>query len=308
MKTINDLMKTHLPSEYNGFSIGEFLNRKKLKIESVRADRISGRRCIKVDVRIVEDKSNVNKNKVFTVRLDESNTFEEGELDAYLKETKNYLGFPLIVDVEEDIEQAYFFQQNMLTLVVNNYLVDTDAEKQEVEITSMKERPLKNIGDYRIFDINQFFKDNSASFVGTYYEKGNVMFNVLVNKEVVVKVAVPIEKYDSLPASLLTLNKPFEECVSDYTFAHATSHRYGTRWTLNFKDITFKPGIIMKEAFKLAYDEPRLEVANAQYDSGIDDIDEVQNDISKEQSSFEEKARQEYRETPSKPFGKHRHI
>lgn len=308
MKTINDLMKTHLPSEYNGFSIGEFLNRKKLKIESVRADRISGRRCIKVDVRIVEDKSNVNKNKVFTVRLDESNTFEEGELDAYLKETKNYLGFPLIVDVEEDIEQAYFFQQNMLTLVVNNYLVDTDAEKQEVEITSMKERPLKNIGDYRIFDINQFFKDNSASFVGTYYEKGNVMFNVLVNKEVVVKVAVPIEKYDSLPASLLTLNKPFEECVSDYTFSHATSHRYGTRWTLNFKDITFKPGIIMKEAFKLAYDEPRLEVANTQYDSGIDDTDEVQSDISKEQSSFEEKARQKYRETPSKPFGKHRHI
>lgn len=311
MKTINDLMKTHLPSEYNGFSVGEFLNSKKLKIESVRADKISGRRCIKTDVRIVEDNNNVNINKVFTVRLDESNTFEEGEFEAYLKETKNYLGYPLVVDSNKDIEQAYFFQQNMLTLVVNDYFVDTDAEKQEIELTSMKDRPLKDIGEYRIFDIDGFIKDNQMSFVGTYYEKGSVIFNTLLNNETLIKIAVPIEKFDSLPASLLILNKRFEECVSTYTFSKATSHRYGTRWTFYFNDITFKPGIITEELYKLAYDEPTLKVAETENETEVNKANTTQQQAQGDVNTFKEESKrpqQQQKSTSDNVFRQRRRI
>lgn len=306
MKTINDLMKTHLPTDYNGFSVGDFLNSKKLKIESVRADKVSGRRCIKTDVRIVEDKNDVNKDKVFTVRLDETNEFEEGEFEAFLKETKNYLGYPLIVDVDTDIEQAYFFQQNMLTLVVNNYLVDTDADKQDIELTSMKDRPLKDIGKYRVFDIKSFVRDNELTFTGAYSEKGNIIFNTLLNKETMIKIAVPVERFDSLPASLLILDKSFEECVADFTFVHATSHRYGTRWTLNFESITFKPGVITKEAYKLNYDEPILEVADVESD--VKNERPLKADDTKTQHETKEPKKEIKNQSKPNPFNTRRQI
>lgn len=306
MKTINEFMKTHLPSEYNGFSIGEFLDNKILKIESVRSDKVSGKRCIKTDVRIVSDKEGDNLNKVFTVRLDETDDFEEGEFEGYLKETKNYLGFPLLLDVDQDIEQVYFFQQNMLTLVVNDYSVDTEAEKKDIELTSMKDRPLKNIKDYRVFDIESFVKENNIKFIGTYYEKGSLIFNTLVNENFVLKISVPIEKFDSLPASLLTLNATFDQVVSDFTFSHTISHRYGTRWTLCFEDITFKPGVITKNFYKLAYDEPTLEVSN-DYDEGS--LEKQHNLHTKEQSqTLGDKETNHSSYKSSSPFGGRRQI
>ena len=312
MKTINDFMKTHLPSDYNGFSVDEFLSGKELRIESVRADKIQGRRCIKTDVRIVQDDNDVNKNKVFTVRLDETNDFEEGEFEAFLKETKNYLGYPLIVETDKDVKQAYFFQQNMLTLVVKDYFVETNAEKQDVELTSMKDRPLKDIGKYRVFDIKQLIEDNELTFEGTYNEKGNIMFNTLLNNTSMIKIAVPVERYDALPASFLTLNKPFNSCVEDYTFETATSHRYGTRWTLRFKDITFKPGVISKEAYTLSYEEPVLEVADVNRSTSNEQETKVEkeesvNETREPSHQSQSETTREWRGRPN-PFKRRRQI
>ena len=313
MKTINGLMKTHTPSEYNGFSIGDFLKGKQLKIESVRQDKINGRRCIKTDVRIARDESDENIGKVFTVRLDETTTFEEGMFEGYLKETKNYLGYPLLIDSDTDIEQAYFFQQNMLTLVVNDYSVDTEAEKQEIELTSMKDRPLKNIGEYRVFDIEGFINNNNLHFIGTYYEKGNIVFNTLLNEQEMIKLSVSVEKYDSLPASLLTLNKTFEECVSDYTFSRTTIHRYGTRWTLHFDDITFKSGVITDGMYKLSYDEPEFHIEstmNKTAESNVESKNDANESVSrdKEHLGKPRPSMQSQRKSAHRPFGQRRRI
>src|SRR5699024_1624016 len=115
------------------------------------------------------------------------------------------------------------------------------------------------------------------------------------------------EKFDSLPASLLVLNKRFEECISNYTFSKATSHRYGTRWTFYFDDITFKPGVITEESYKLAYDEPTLKVSNTDNETEVHQENTTQHQ--KDINTFkEEPKRPQQKSTRNKAFGQRRRI
>src|SRR5699024_4538185 len=116
--------------------------------------------------------------------------------------------------------------------------------------------------------------------------------------------------FDSLPASLLILNKRFEECVSTYTFSKATSHRYGTRWTFYFTDITFKSGIITEEPYKLAYDEPTLKVAETENETEVNKVNttqQAQGDV----NTFKEESKrpqQQQKSTSDNVFRQRRRI
>lgn len=254
MKTINEFLKTYIPEDYNGFSADKFLDSKKLRIENVKKERVQGLQVIKIDVRVVEDINGENENKVFTIRLDRNDNMSKEEFREYLNEARNNIGQNITIDPHTDVKEAYFYQQRMLTLIVNHFEVDSHGEKENTQLPEMKDRPLKNLAEYRVFDIDGFFEENDLKLVGTYFEKGNVIFNVLIEEEALIKFAVPVEKADVLPAELMTLNGDVDDIIEDYNFSNASSHRYGTRWTLYFDEFTFKAGTLTQGEYKLRYD------------------------------------------------------
>ncbi|HHD0846061.1 TPA: hypothetical protein ACN1V3_001365 [Staphylococcus aureus] len=279
MKTINDFLKTYIPEEYNGFSADKFLDGKKLKIENVKKERVQGYQAIKVDVRIIEDINGENDNKVFTIRLDRTESVSKEDFKSYLDLARNHLGHLITVNPHTDLKQAYFYQQRMLTLIVTHFEVLKDSEKHNIIAPSMKDRPLRNLDVYRVFDIEGFFDENELFIRGTYFEKNNILFNVQIENEALIKFAVPIENADILPSSLLTLNDEVDNLIEDYQFSNASSHRYGTRWTLYFDNIVFKKGTLLRDEFKLEY-------------SSSYNIDGSENDI--EKNSDEKQLNQEY--------------
>lgn len=285
-QTIDELMKTYLPDDYNDFLAGDFLNSKTLKIENVRNGKIDGNKCLKIDVRIIEDKGGSNEGKVFTVRIDGSDEIEDEMLNMYHDDLLNHLGYPLILDASSDVEQAYFYQQNMLTLIVKDYEIDKKAKKIDVQSTSMKNRPLKDLANYRLFDIEGFFEENEIYLSGSYFEKGDIIFYAKIDDEAIVKFAVPIEKFDSLPASFLSLNGLFDDLVSDYTFNKVSSHRYGTRWTFHFEDITFKSGVVTDDVYKLSYDEPVRKKEKPEQQTSVTQKEETTNTFKDSQRPF----------------------
>lgn len=254
MKTINEFLKTYIPEDYNGFSADKFLDSKKLRIENVKKERVQGLQAIKIDVRVVEDINGENENKIFTIRLDRNDNMSKEEFREYLNEARNNIGQNITIDPHTDVKEAYFYQQRMLTLIVNHFEVDSHGEKENTQLPEMKDRPLKNLAEYRVFDIDGFFEENDLKLVGTYFEKGNVIFNVLIEEEALIKFAVPVEKADVLPAELMTLNGDVDDIIEDYNFSNASSHRYGTRWTLYFDEFTFKAGTLTQGEYKLRYD------------------------------------------------------
>ncbi|HII1196053.1 TPA: hypothetical protein ACYY05_002602 [Staphylococcus aureus] len=273
MNTINDFLKTYIPEDYNGFSADKFLNGKKLKIENVKKERVQGQLAIKIDVRIVEDANGDNDNKVFTIRLDKNEHVSKETFKEYLENARGHIGYQISIDAHTDIEQAYFYQQRMLTLVVTHFEIIEDVKQLDVIQPSMKDRPLRNLADYRVFDIEGFFDENELFFKGTYFDKGNVYFNIQIEDEALIKFAVPVENADILPASLLTINGESDDLLEDYKFSNASSHRYGTRWTFYFDEITFKKGIVTEQPFKLEYDSSY----NMEMDKKDDEISKEQN-------------------------------
>ncbi|MFH6578673.1 hypothetical protein ACHM05_06545, partial [Staphylococcus aureus] len=124
MKTINEFLKTYIPEDYNGFSADKFLDSKKLRIENVKKERVQGLQAIKIDVRVVEDINGENENKVFTIRLDRNDNMSKEEFREYLNEARNNIGQNITIDPHTDVKEAYFYQQRMLTLIVNHFEVD----------------------------------------------------------------------------------------------------------------------------------------------------------------------------------------
>ena len=260
METVNDFLKTYIPEDYNGFSAEKFLKGKKLRIENVKKERVQGLQAVKIDVRVIEDMYGDNEDKVFTIRLDRTDNVSKEDFKEYVNKARNYIGYTIDINPLTDIKEAYFYQQTMLTLIVSHFGIDENSNQSDIKTPAMKDRPLRNVADYRVFDIEGFFEENDLQIVGTYFEKSKVIFNVVVEEEALVKFAIPVENPNSLPSKILTLNRDVDEIISDYSFSSASSHRYGTRWTLYFDSIVFETNTLTTNEYKLGYkDEDKKE-------------------------------------------------
>ncbi|MCO4327880.1 hypothetical protein MTR05_12735 [Staphylococcus agnetis] len=257
VKTVNDIYKTYLPNEYNNFSVGAFLKGKKLRIENVRWENVEGKKTIKIDVYIVEDLDGSNEGKFFTLRIDRNEYIGAKELREYRQLLTEHIGYPIIIDPTQDVDYVFFYQQTVMTIVVKNVHIDYDAGKSNIIPSGEKKvRRLGGLGDYRTFDIESFFEENTCNLIGTYFDKGKVNFNVHIDEEdVIIKFSVPVADYDGLPASLLFLSGNFEDIVDSFEFSNTSATRHGTRWTFYFEKITFKPNVVTDDKYDLCNEE-----------------------------------------------------
>lgn len=251
MLTIKEMKNTRIPDDYYGFSVKDFMDSKTLRIENVKKSVVMGKNCIKIDTRIIKDKDGTrdkegrftpyNEGKVITIRVEND---DEDIYDSQLMELKQSIGNYIEIDVDIDLIGVYFYQQNILTVIVSDFKTG-EKDKNNIQNPQMKDRPLKGLAEYRQFDITSFLQNESLRLKGMMTEgKKGVIFNGFIDNENVVSIHVPVKDAESLPADLITINTDFVASVKDYGFENVTASHYGTRWTFYFNHLTFQSGVI----------------------------------------------------------------
>ena len=245
------MKNTRIPDDYYGFSVKDFMDSKTLRIENVKKSVVMGKNCIKIDTRIIKDKDGArdkeghftpyNEGKVITIRVEND---DEDIYDSQLMELKQSIGNYIEIDVDIDLIGVYFYQQNILTVIVSDFKTG-EKDKNNIQNPQMKDRPLKGLAEYRQFDITSFLQNESLRLKGMMTEgKKGVIFNGFIDNENVVSIHVPVKDAESLPADLITINTDFVASVKDYGFENVTASHYGTRWTFYFNHLTFQSGVI----------------------------------------------------------------
>lgn len=251
---IKEARKTRIPEEYQVFAIDEFLNSKTLKIENVKTDKVRGVDCIKVDARIIEDRDGYNKDKVIIIRIDK---LDDETFESQLNELRLSFGKVIHLDPEEDVEDIFVYRANILTIIAMEFTIHEDSKQYKLERPTKSDRPLAKMSKYHEFNIEDFLEDNTLELHGMYNDKGknHAFFDAFIDRDNIVRICVLVEDFEELPAELLRLNTDFYSAIESYVFSSVSSSHYGTRWTLYFDNLTFKPGVVAEEAYTLGVNE-----------------------------------------------------
>ncbi|MGJ0146799.1 hypothetical protein ACR56S_03955 [Staphylococcus hominis] len=280
---MKEFKKTYLPEKYNRFSVKSFIENKKLRIEDVRKAHVQGIQCVKISLRIIEDKDGAesqstsefipyNQNKVFTYRI--NNDDDEIFLNK-LGELKQSIGHLFEISLDGDFE-AYLYRKTFLTIIGDEFTVLD--EKQETEKIEFSHRSLAKLDKYKTFDADAFFKETRPTIIGCHNEQNrhHLVFDAVIhdeeNNKQLVSFMVKIDNYDDIPSKFLTENFNFNDVVSDYSLAHMTSSHYGSRWKFIFDSITIKAGTLFEEEYQLSQGSKKSNaIAHANKDERIED-------------------------------------
>lgn len=283
MQTMKDIRKTYLPEKFNKFSVKSFIENKKFRIEDVRKDHVQGIQCVKVSLRIIEDKDGAksqstnefipyNQNKVFTYRI--NNDDDEIFLNK-LGELKQSIGHLFEIALDGDFE-VYLYRKTFLTIIGDEFTVLD--EKQEIEKIEFSHRSLAKLDKYKTFETDRFLKETNPTIIGCHHEQNrhHLILDALIhdeeNKNHLVSFMVNIDNYDDIPSKFLTERFNFNDVVSDYTLSYTVSSHYGSRWKFVFDSITIKAGTLFEEEYVLAQGVGKPNAtANANKDERIDD-------------------------------------
>ena len=265
MQSIKDMRKTRVIEQYQSFGIESFLKSKVLRIEGVKRDKVRSEKCIKITLRIVEDKDGetnpntgeftpYNKGKVFTYMIYRNNESDDEEgsiLEGKFEEIKENIGHHIELD-DMTVLETYIYRRNFLTLIGDEYTVLDETSKVEAE-TNQGDRSLKKISHYKKTDIQKFLSEVPIQLSPLYKINSNhlAMFNAFIDDENYVVFAVHVDNVEDCPSELLRTSFRFDRDVSDYEFDYLTSSGYGTRWTLYFNHITLKPGALGYQPYRI---------------------------------------------------------
>ena len=258
MLNIKELKNTKIPDDYYGFSVKDFIESKTLRIENVKTGIVQGKKCIKVDVRVIKDKDGFtddeghftpyNEGKVFTLRVENE---DMDMFDVQLAELKQSIGHFIEFDPFEELIGVYFYQQNILTIIISDFKTG-EADKDKIITPQMKDRPLKKLSEYRQFDIEDFLENESLRLKGMRINgKKHVIFNGFIDNENMISIDVTVDNAEELPSELITIDTDFVASIKKYDFNNVATTNYGTRWTFYFNSLTIQPGVVSNNSIVL---------------------------------------------------------